>query len=302
MRIDDKEKQNKPGSSYIVRQDETLEQLLARMMQGRSKSSLKKLLQNDEISVDERIVKRLDEPLKAGQRVFIGKSSSFRMPEGLRIVWEDAWLLIVKKETGLLTVGNHSEQDKTAEEYLNAYMQFKKQGDRIYVVHRIDRDTSGILVFAKTLKACEILRTTWHDIVESRRYIAVVEGYLRYEEGTVDTWMDEDPRQSMMFVSRPGQGKRAVTHYRVLDECREGYSLVELELETGRRNQIRVQMAHLGHPLAGDGKYGAQSDPCGRLCLHARQIKFRHPITGEMMEFTSEIPAQFLQLFTIRKS
>ena len=297
MRIDDSENRRPAGTALTVRQDTTLEALLAQTMQGRSRSSLKKLLAGDGVQVDDRPVHRLDEPLKAGQRVFIGKSNAWHMPEGLHIVWEDAWLLIVKKETGLLTVGNHSEQDKTAEEYLNAYMQFRKQGDRIYVVHRIDRDTSGILVFAKTLKASEILRTQWHSIVESRRYVAVVEGYLRYEAGTVDTWMDEDARRSMMFVSRPGQGKRAITHYRVLDECREGYSLVELELETGRRNQIRVHMAHLGHPLAGDGKYGAQSDPCGRLCLHARQIKFRHPITGETLEFRSEIPTAFLHLF-----
>ncbi len=315
MRVDDRENQtHRSGASFTVKEDETLEQLLSRVMQGRSRSSIKKLLQSDAITLDGRVLKRLDETLEAGQTVFVGKKSEYRLPEGLRIVWEDASLLIVKKESGLLTVGNHSEREKTAEEYLNAYMDFRRSGDRIYVVHRIDRDTSGILVFAKNPRICETLRTHWHEIVESRRYIAVAEGWFQQQEGMVDTWLDEDARQSVMFVCRPGQGKRAVTHFRVLDSCslptgrgqdgqrddvrRLRYSLLELHLETGRRNQIRVHMAYLGHPLAGDSKYGAQTDPCRRLCLHAQQIKFRHPVTGEMLEFTSEIPSEFLRMFS----
>ena len=297
MRVDDREQANhRSGTSFKVKEDATLEALLARVMPGRSHSSVKKLLQTGSITVDGRVLRRLDEPLQAGQTVFVGKKSDFQLPPGLRIVWEDTSLLVVKKESGLLTVGNHSERQQTAEEYLNAYMQFRQQGERIYVVHRIDRDTSGILLFAKTSRMAELLRADWHRLVESRRYIAVAEGFFREPEGTVDTWMDEDARRSMMYVSRPGQGKRAVTHYRVLDERstpKGDYSLLELQLETGRRNQIRVHMSFLGHPLAGDAKYGARTNPCGRLCLHAQELCFRHPITGERLEFTSEIPREF---------
>ncbi len=284
------------GTHLVVKQEQSLDELLQHHMQGRSKSALKKLLQNGMISIDGQTAHRLDEPLQSGQKVFIGKKQDFQFPQGLRIVWEDAWLIIVKKESGLLTVKTRSENERTAEEYLNQYMQFKKAGDRIYVVHRIDRDTSGILVFAKTLKARDILRTNWHDIVESRRYIAVVEGCLRPSKGCIDTWMDENPKTLDMYVCQPGQGKRAITHYEVL-QCNGRHSLVALELDTGRRNQIRVHMEYLGHPIAGDPRYHAQTDPCNRLCLHAQQIKFKHPITGEMMEFSSDIPTDFLRLF-----
>lgn len=297
MKLEHRENEHKNnGTTLTVREDQSLEALLTRHMQGRSKSSLKKLLQSDMISVEGEVIKKLDFALKAGQKVFVGKKPDFQLPEGLRIIWEDAWLMIVKKESGLLTVGHRGESKLTAEEYLNRYMQFKKFGDRIYVVHRIDRDTSGILVFAKTMKARDILRTHWHDIVESRRYIAVVEGRPRRPQGIIDTWMDEDPKSLDMFVCPPGQGKRAITHYQVLQSTGR-HSLVALELDTGRRNQIRVHMQHIGHPIAGDPRYNSRTNPCQRLCLHAQQIKFRHPITHEIMDFSSEIPADFLKIF-----
>lgn len=297
MKVEHRENEHKnAGTTLMVREDQSLEALLMRHMQGRSKSSLKKLLQSDMISVEGEVIKKLDFALKAGQKVFVEKKPDFQLPEGLRIIWEDAWLMIVKKESGLLTVGHRGESKLTAEEYLNRYMQFKKFGDRIYVVHRIDRDTSGILVFAKTLKARDILRTHWHDIVESRRYIAVVEGRPRRPQGIIDTWMDEDPKTLDMYVCPPGQGKRAITHYQVM-QSNGRHSLVALELDTGRRNQIRVHMQHIGHPIAGDPRYNSRSNPCNRLCLHAQQIKFRHPITHEIMDFSSEIPADFLKIF-----
>ncbi len=297
MKLEDRQQKPKAsGTKLLVKQDQSLEELLLHHMQGKSKSSLKKLLQSDMISVEGETVKQLDHPLKAGQTVFVSKKPDFQLPEGLRIIWEDAWLMIVKKESGLLTVGHRGESKLTAEEYLNQYMQFKKLGERIYVVHRIDRDTSGILVFAKTMKARDILRTHWHDIVESRRYVAVVEGRPKRSEGVIDTWMDEDLKTLDMFVCQPGRGKRAITHYQVL-RSNGRHSLVALELDTGRRNQIRVHMEYIGHPIAGDPRYHARTNPCNRLCLHARQIKFHHPITHEMMEFSSEIPADFLKIF-----
>ena len=297
MKLEHRENEHKAsGTTLQVKEDQTLEALLMHHMQGRSKSSLKKLLQSEMISVEGEIVKKLEFPLKAGQKVFVGKKPDFQLPEGLRIIWEDAWLIIVLKDSGLLTIGHRRENKLTAEEYLNQYMQHKKLGERIYVVHRIDRDTSGILVFAKTVKAKDILHTNWHDIVESRRYIAVVEGRPRRSQGCIDTWMDEDPKTLDMFVCPPGQGRRAITHYKVL-KTNGRHSLIALELDTGRRNQIRVHMQHIGHPIAGDPRYHSRTNPCNRLCLHAQQIKFRHPITHEMMDFSSEIPADFLKIF-----
>ncbi len=299
MRIDSSyQNSSSSGSSYTVRKNETLEELFGTVMQGKSKSSIKKLLQSGAVTVDGKTVSRLDETLSVGQVVKIGKhdNSSFKMPDGLRIVWEDAWLIVAYKEAGLLTVGNASQKRETAEEYLNNYMNFKKKGDRIYVVHRIDRDTSGILLFAKTSRVRDILRTYWHDIVISRQYIAVVEGRPYPKSGTIDTWIDEDPQLMTMYVCRPQQGKRAITHYKTL-ETDSRYSLVELELETGRKNQIRTHMSYRGNPVAGDAKYGAETNPIGRMCLHARQIRFHHPITDKIMEFSSDIPSDFLTVF-----
>ena len=156
--------------------------------------------------------------------------------------------------------------------------------------------TSGLLIFAKNENVQRILRSNWDQMVLSRQYVAVVEGRMEYTEGTVSTWLDEDPATTRVYVSRPGVGKRAVTHYRLIDEV-PGLSLLELELETGRKNQIRVHMRHIGHTLAGDKKYGSKIDPIGRLCLHARQIEFEHPMTGRILNFETPIPSEFLKLF-----
>lgn len=300
MKMNDKpQKEKKRGASFVVRQEETVEQFLSHAMSGKSRTSIKQLLQNGAITVGKRKLHRLDDVLHVGETVFVGKrpEPKFPMPEGLRIIWEDRWLIVVKKDTGLLTVANNSEQLLTAQVYLDAYMQFKKEGNgRVYIVHRIDRDTSGILLFAKDENTQQILRSNWNEIVHSRRYIAIVEGKLPRRADTIDTWIEENAKTMTMYVCRQGYGKRAITHYQVIKEI-EGYSMIALELETGRKNQIRLHMSHIGHPVAGDGKYGAQSDPCERLCLHAQQIKFEHPITGEIMEFTSEIPQEFTRIF-----
>ncbi len=299
MRMNDKPRKQEPkGTSYQVKKNQTIEDFLSHIMQGKSRTSIKQLLQNGAISVNNKIIKRLDELLEAGQTVFIGKKPEpkFPMPKGLRIIWEDKWLIVVKKESGLLTVGNEEERKYTAQAYLNAYMQFKGEGECIFIVHRIDRDTSGILIFAKSEEVQFRLRTTWNESVRSRRYIAIVEGHLDNQEGTIDTWIDENKYTMVMHVCPEGKGKRAITHYKVLKTI-ENYSMLALELETGRKNQIRIHMSHIGHPVAGDGKYGAHTDPCGRLCLHAQQIEFIHPMTKEVMEFTSEVPHEFNALF-----
>ncbi len=311
MNIDNKTKKRTPGASFIAKQDETIEQFLAHAMQGKSRTSIKQLLQNGAIITGRRdekgkwrqtTLKKLTDMVRTGESVFIGKrpEPEFRMPDGLRIAWEDRWILVVKKETGLLTVVNAAEPVESAQTYLDAYMQFKKEGDRVYVVHRIDRDTSGILLFAKDEETQMEMRSNWNEIVHSRRYIAIIEGRPAKEEDTIDTWIEENDRTMTMFISKEGEGKRAITHYKVLETKIIGgvpYSLMQFELETGRKNQIRVHMKHIGHPIAGDGKYGAITDPIGRLALHAQQIEFEHPRTGEILEFTSNIPREFTDFF-----
>ena len=305
MRMNDKPRKQEPkGNSYPVKTDQTVEEFLGRIMQGKSRTSIRQLMQKGAITADGVVLRQLTDRLKAGQTLFIGKKPDpvFPMPNGLRIIWEDKWLIVVKKETGLLTVGNDSERYQTAQNYLDAYMRFKGEGECIFIVHRIDRDTSGILIFAKSEEVQFRLRTTWNESVQSRRYIAIVEGCPDEQEGTIDTWIDENKYTMVMHVTKEGKGKRAITHYKVLKSNGQ-FSMLALELETGRKNQIRIHMSHIGHPVAGDGKYGATTDPCGRLCLHAQQIEFTHPMTKEVMEFTSEIPNEFKAVFKkIRRS
>ena len=301
--MDNNYRENKKLSTYSVKSDCTVQEFFDRQMQGKSKTSRKQLLSKGAVRIGERVLRHLDDLILAGSTVTIAPKPEpqFTMPAGLRIIYEDDWIIVVHKESGLLTIATDTEKEHTAYAYLSAYLKFYKRTDKIFIVHRIDRMTSGLLIFAKSENVQKIMRNNWHEIVLSRQYVAVVEGRMEYTEGTVTTWLDEDPVTTRVYVSRPGTGKRAVTHYRLLDEV-PGLSLLALELETGRKNQIRVHMRHIGHTLAGDKKYGSQIDPIGRLCLHARQIEFEHPMTGRILNFETNIPNEFLQLFQHKKA
>lgn len=285
-------------TNYSVKSDCTVQEFFERQMKGKSRTAQRQLLSKGAVRIGRRQLKKLDDVILAGSVITIEPKPEpqFIMPPGLNIVYEDDWILVVNKDTGLLTIATENEKERTAFSYLSAYLKFYDRNAKVFIVHRIDRWTSGLLIFAKDERAQSILRTNWDEMVLSRQYVAVVEGRLERTEGTITTWMDEDPKTTRMFVCRPGTGKRAVTHYRLIDEV-PGLSLIELELETGRKNQIRVHMRHIGHAVAGDQKYGAHIDPIGRLCLHARQIEFEHPMTGQIMNFETPIPPEFTKLF-----
>lgn len=285
-------------TNYSVKSDCTVQEFFERQMKGKSRTAQRQLLNKGAVRIGRRQLKKLDDVILAGSVITIEPKPEpqFIMPPGLSIVYEDDWILVVNKEAGLLTIATENEKERTAFSYLSAYLKFYDRNAKVFIVHRIDRWTSGLLIFAKDERAQSILRTNWDEMVLSRQYAAVVEGRLERTEGTITTWMDEDPKTTRMYVCRPGTGKRAVTHFRLIDEV-PGLSLIELELETGRKNQIRVHMRHIGHAVAGDQKYGAHVDPIGRLCLHARQIEFEHPMTGQIMNFETPIPPEFIKLF-----
>ncbi len=298
MKNNNNYRETQKPTTYSVKSDCTVQEFFERQMQGKSKTSQRQLLSKGAVRIGDRVLRHLDDLILAGSTVTIAPKPEpqFVMPQGLRIVYEDDWIIVVHKDSGLLTIATETEKEHTAFAYLSAYLKFYKRTDKIFIVHRIDRMTSGLLIFAKNENVQRILRSNWDQMVLSRQYVAVVEGRMEYTEGTVSTWLDEDPATTRVYVSRPGVGKRAVTHYRLIDEV-PGLSLLELELETGRKNQIRVHMRHIGHTLAGDKKYGSKIDPIGRLCLHARQIEFEHPMTGRILNFETPIPSEFLKLF-----
>jgi len=217
---------------------------------------------------------------------------------GLSIVYEDQDIIVIDKPAGLLTIATDKEKRKTAFYLLSSYLKERAQStkERIFIVHRLDQGTSGLLVFAKNEAAKQILQEQWDQV--EKRYAAVVEGVPARKEGQITSLLAETKALRVYSVrGKDGGGKEARTDYRLIKEG-QGYALLDITLHTGRKNQIRVHMADMGHPIAGDKKYGATTNPLGRLALHACHISFAHPtIPGKQMEFDIPAPGKFHALF-----
>ena len=284
-------------SHYTVEeQAPLLEWLLAHLDQSRSK--VKATLQGRGIKVDGKTVSQFDFMLQPGMKVAV--SNTKRNQQGfknryVKIVYEDRWLIVVEKAVGILSMAaGHSTLN--VKSVLDDYFKKSRQKCSAHVVHRLDRDTSGLMVYAKDMETEQILEHNWHDIVYDRRYVAVVSGEMEQDDGTVANWLKDNKAYITYSSPTDNGGKYAVTHFHVLDRTTE-LSLVEYKLETGRKNQIRVHSADMGHPVCGDTKYGNGDDPLHRLCLHAFLLCFYHPVTHERMEFETPIPTAFRSLF-----
>ena len=276
-------------------------------MGGMAKSSVKQLLGQRRVKVGNAVQTRHDFSLHVGDVVTIssGRGNSQLTHPKLKIVYEDDDLIVVNKQPGLLTVATTSgSKETTVMSILRAYVKKQNARANIYVVHRLDRETSGLLVFARSEELQHYMREYWRDLVTERTYIALTEGGLEPREGKITTWLTEDKRNAVVYSSPVDDGGDiAITNYKVLrttpplsGEGREGaYSLVELHLETGRTNQIRVHLASKGCPVVGDRKYGHgnESSPIDRLCLHAKVLAFIHPVTEKTVRFESPVPKEF---------
>ena len=214
----------------------------------------------------------------------------------INIVYEDNDILVINKPNGLLTIESDHEKTDTAYKLVLEYMSQKDKHARCFQVHRLDKETSGLLLFTKTYELKELLSKNWNTLVKERGYVAVVEGKMPKKEDQIINWLKETDTHLMYNSNKNGDGLKAITNYKVVKETQK-YSLLDVTIETGRKNQIRVAMADLGHPVVGDDKYGTPSDPLKRLGLHAATLKFKHPITKEIMYFKAETPAIFKKLF-----
>ena len=210
----------------------------------------------------------------------------------LKLLFEDDFILVVDKASGLHSVDTTGHGVENAASLLENYIKRRTPEKRIYIVHRLDRDTSGVLIFAKTREAQNKLVSDWNDRVLERTYIAIAEGRLEQDCGTIESYLYEDEHKIVHSTQDPRLGLHAVTHFEVIQRS-EQYTWLKLELETGRTNQIRVHLQSLRHPIIGDGKYGAKTNPIGRLGLHALNIKFYHPITHKILSFESPLPDVF---------
>jgi 23S rRNA pseudouridine1911/1915/1917 synthase len=263
------------------------------------KKQIRTWLKFQAVTVNGRPVSQFNHPLAIGDTVSI-RSDRFAIPKttlpsGIKIFFEDASLLVIEKPTNLLSIASEAEPEKTAYFQLTDYLRqsHTRSKERVWIVHRLDRETSGLMVFAKTSEAKETLQKNW-DTFE-KKYEAVVEGHLPQESGTFESDLDESNPFKVFIRPASSLTRHAITHYRLLKKNRH-CSLVELTLETGRRHQLRVQLSAVGCPIVGDEKYGAKTDPAKRLGLHSCFLRFPHPLSKQELLFTCPLPKALAKL------
>ena len=310
------------GQQFKVAHEGALLQYLFEIFPSQSRTGVKNLLSKGQVLVNGECKTAFDHPLKAGDKLTIlpkGISIARSIREdardtvtkaGVKILFEDENYMVVDKPSGMLTVATGKEKD-TLYSLLNAYVKVNARMQRkedliagvrpdrstakIWIVHRIDRGTSGVLVFAKNERAKDILQSKWKDLVAERKYVAWLEGTVEKDQGSIHSWLLEYPKSLKMnsWQNEVKDGQLAITHYKVLSRSKH-YTEVEFQLETGRKNQIRVHAAaEMDHPIAGDEKYGAETSPIRRLALHAATLVFRNPFSGKMVRCASPVPESF---------
>ena len=286
----------KQYSHYVVKEPS---ELLAWLMENLhdSRTKIKATLSGKGIKVNGKIVTQFDYPLVPSMKIAVSKTKQNNQFKNhyIKLVYEDRYLVVIEKKPGILSMaaGHSSLNVKTV---LDNYFKQTRQRCQAHVVHRLDRETSGLMIYAKDKQTELALEADWHNIVFDRRYVAVLSGEVVDNEGTIANWLKDNKAYVTYSSPVDNGGKYAVTHFHVLARTYE-HSLVEFKLETGRKNQIRVHAADMGHPVCGDIKYGNGDDPLGRLCLHAFKLCFYHPINHRPMEFETELPQTFRKLF-----
>lgn len=273
-----------------------LMQFVAAKMPDTKRNDIKKWLKYGHLSLNGTVTTLFSAPVNPGDEVKVNLSRPFvvfRHPR-LQLVYEDEDVIVVNKGYGLLSVGTQSfRKEESVYDILREYVKRQDPRNKLYVVHRLDRDTSGLLMFTKSEEACETLRHNWNNMVLERYYVALLEGSLEEDSGVIKSRLMENNQFVVYSTKDPDEGKLAVTRYKVLKRG-NGLSLVEFSLDTGRKNQIRVHASDMGHPISGDRKYGAKESRLHRLCLHARSLRFAHPVTRKDMRFEIPIPQRFL--------
>ena len=291
-------------TTYVVKESAELLPFLMTMISGVSRTKAKEFLSQRMVYVNNEIITQFNYPLKPGQVVQVAKNRHKHAMTNkmVRIVYEDAFLMVVEKKEGILTNTQPGVRQESVKSILDEYVQRQSRSFSVHTIHRLDKGTSGLLLFAKRRDIQKMFTDNWKELVTDRRYVALVQGEMEKDLGTVTSWLMDNKLYFTYSSPFDNGGKFAVTHYRTLTR-KNGFSLVELKLDTGLKNQIRFHMKDLKHPIVGDYKYGSnfetygeRHDVAGRICLHAFRLAFRHPITGEFLKFESPIPSVFTQL------
>ena len=275
---------------YIVKENEILIEFLKKTFSNLSKNSVKSLLHNEKVFVNGNMTTKYNYELNVGDVVEIRE----KVAKNIDIIYEDKDIIIINKPSGLLTVATEKEKNKTAYHLVMEYLKKKNKNNRIFIIHRLDKDTSGIIMFAKNERAKHLYQDNWNDIVKKRCYYAVIDGKMENKEGTIKSYLKENG--NMVYSVKDRSGKLAITEYKVLKE-RKNISLLDINLKTGRKNQIRVHMKENKTPILGDLKYGEKSKLINRLALHAYKLELINPVTKKLLTFEVNMPNEFKILF-----
>lgn len=295
--------QSAPGNQkrviFPVTENSILMEFLIKQLPGKSRNNIKSLLGHKQVFVEGKPVTQYNHQLVQGQEVEIGgnRVAPEQKFKEYTIVYEDQHLIVIDKAAGLLSMATENEKRTTAFSLLSRHVKKQDRDNKIFIVHRLDRETSGLMLFAKNEEVKKQLQELWNETILERTYIAIVEGRVEQQKGTFTSYLSEDKVYRMHSSSDPAKGQKAVTHYSVIKQ-NESYSLLKVNLETGRKNQIRIHMQEMGHSVAGDKKYGAVTNPVKRLGLHAQQLSFIHPASGKEMNFETKIPRAFMRVFS----
>lgn len=286
---------------FKVYKSTTLLDFLFFKMPDLPKKTVKGLLSHHQVAVGGVPISQFDYPLYEEDVVTVSKNRiAKRESKGLKVLFEDEDIIAIDKPSGLLSVASEREKGKTAYRMVSDYLDPRGKSRHVFVVHRLDEDTSGVLVFAKNIETREALQNAWQDIVSKRGYYAIVEGIMEKEEGTLKDYLYQDNFQLVRVSKTPGKGKLAITNYRLV-KSNNGLSLLDVNIDSGRKNQIRVQLGHIGHHVIGDDKYGEPVDPLKRLGLHAYELAFVNPLTKKEYDLVSPMPETFKSLFFEKK-
>lgn len=296
-RFEHRSKDYKDIREYPVNKNSELLEFLLETLKGQSRNSVKSLLTNHRVSVDGAPISQYNFKLTKGDVVIISKTAIHKKTRSnLPIIFENDEIIVINKPSGLLSIASDKEKGSTAYRMLTDYVQQKDKHNRIYVVHRLDEDTSGVLMVAKNEKLRDALQDKWNELVSSRGYYAIVDGKLNKKSGTLTSYLKKNAQNMMYSSKKEGDGQYAVTHYRVVQE-NDLYSFLDVHIDSGRKNQIRVHLGDIGHNVIGDDKYGNPTNPIKRLGLHAYELVLKHPFTGKVMKFNAPIPKEFETLF-----
>ena len=278
---------------YKVTKECELLEFLLETFKNQSRNSVKSLLSSHRVSVDGAPTSQFNFKLYPEDTVIISNAPIRRKTRSnLPIIYEDDDIIVINKPSGLLSIASDNEKSSTAYRMLSDYVQQKDKHNRIFVVHRLDEDTSGVLMVAKNVKIQQALQNNWNDIVKKRGYYAIVEGEMEKKSDTIKSYLKKNSQNLMYSSKKAGDGQLAITHYKVM-KSNGTYSLLDVNIDTGRKNQIRVHLGEKGHYIIGDDKYGKPANPIKRLGLHAYELDLIHPLTGKLMKFTSPMPKEF---------